>query len=520
MFYTDLETNIKGVIAHVTYREQPNGTYVVRATPRFESVVENERVAREIKRVAKTRADVERVAQQAANEIARRVRDATSKIARANKGKAALQSAVAQAFYLLRDSDDPIKHEWDTELRRKVLLRFEHRVLPLLDVYPDDELVDLDRDRLRAEIEELVLKNPHSGEKRGNHRRTAQRYMAEAEVIYQRLRMIDPELPDIHFVVGRANTRGLPLPEQLRYLPEDVERRFLSRLKKGIKSSPKLVFGAVLMYDAGLRTGEAAAANHHDICERDSFSVVKVRCQEIDGKRDGRLKTEAAYRDVPLSHWAREMLKQCASAFGDIPPDCSAALVLGAALSVWIKRTLTECGFTPKFWAAAEKEMDTEPDDMFADDVTAYVLRRNAASRWLNTEAWTRDEIDACLGHEIEGSKRQRLDLRLAENMAMLAAKRERHICDDALSRHPAIAPITLRHGRDQKVIPFERADFINDADEPLLIQFSTEASELGEVISVTGPPGSIRNWSEIHKVFMPKNRVVIGNVLKGEKIA
>ncbi len=524
MLYKDIPTGVKGVTAHVTCSEQANGSYTVLTSARVDADFNgNSPTVKPIKRVARNLSDVERVAQQAAFEIGRRAREAKPQAQR-SKSSGALSSAVAIAFYQLRQSDDPIYPEWDVNTRRTMLKRFENRVLPLLSLYPDEELCDLDRDRLLADIEEKVRINPHAGEKTGNYRQTAKRYLAQAEIIYAALRELNPDLPDIHFVVGRSNFRGLLQPEQIRSLPEDVEEKFLRALPRQIKKAPKFVFSTVLMYDAGLRTGEAAGANPCDICRRDEYAVMQVRYQERDGKRDYKLKSENAYRDIPLSFWGISMLDQCISEFGNSLPEDGAALVQGSELSSWIKRLLTECGLDERYWDAVSREMDIHPDTdadgAFSFDASAYVLRRNAASHWLNMEGWTDDEIDACLGHEGKKAKRIQTDLRLPENMAQLAMKRERAIRDIALSRHPAVAHISLSHGTDLDIIPFESMEFVNAGDVPLLVEVNLEAAEPGELITVTVPSSGMRDWKQTNKKFRPDDRVVIGQVLEEEKYA
>lgn len=70
----------------------------------------------------------------------------------------------------------------------------------------------------------------------------------------------------------------------------------------------------LMMYDAGLRTSEAAAvtgdslrllncAGHH------ATSLVLVQCQARDGKRCRILKSENAYRTTVLSHWGHVMVQ-------------------------------------------------------------------------------------------------------------------------------------------------------------------------------------------------------------------
>ena len=192
------------------------------------------------------------------------------------------------AFHAVKNSEVNISSKWDAQYQRDRLSYFERHVLPHLQHYsdPDDAQALSAREHIYSIIIEDVRKNGNSKGHEPTMQTTARNHMAEADAIYRAMRREDPMLPDLD--LGYARQKRIIQRETHKSLPDDIRKRFALALKEHVKNEPELVFGAVLMWDAGLRTAEAAAVIYNeDIYVTDDAKGTQSVCvqwQEKDGK--------------------------------------------------------------------------------------------------------------------------------------------------------------------------------------------------------------------------------------------
>lgn len=408
------------------------------------------------------------------------------------------QNAMVQAFVLLMESNDPITSDWNSDTRHRRLHYFKCHILPHLQLYVKDEFIQSDLALLRQELLDNILR---SGKSKGISNmavKTTDRNLSSAAVIYARMRDYTPDLPDIALApVRRAKSADLEPP---KYIPEVVRQRIYRRLEALVTTDPKHVYGTVLMIDGGLRSGEAAGTYPCDITIRDNSAYVSVAWQEHAGKRIGRLKTDSAYRTVPLSHWGTVMIQRCVDCIGDdFFTDPEMPLIRAQDLSAWILRLLRECGCNDAYLSAAGDDMCAHPDrnadNTPIHDLAAHICRRDRTERWRNICGLTCNpdgdsEIDALLGH-ITPHKRRKYDYRLPDVQAKIAAKLERYVYSVEISKHPAISPIGVIPGNDIDIIPYDRTRIRNDSDIPIVVRYDVTAAEPIDGIVIRTPVNS-----------------------------
>ena len=280
-------------------------------------------------------------------------------------------NAMVIAFHAIAKSDVEVSPTWDAEYRRTQLFYFERHILPRIQPFADPEMpyMSSDREQLFAAIYSEVADNGHSKGNKKIMQQTVRRHLADASIIYSAMRREDPTLPVLQIEYGR--TKRIQ-QEMLKSLPADVRTCFAQALRERAGSEPKLVFGAVLMWDGGLRTAEAAAAIYRiDIRSHDGNEgkvSVYVEWQEKDGIRCPKLKTDNGYRVIPLSFWGASLLSQCADVMSvsdaeeEHARDPPLAPLRARELSAWVKTLLIECGLTVEFLMQAEMDQSKRPD--------------------------------------------------------------------------------------------------------------------------------------------------------------
>ena len=428
-----------------------------------------------------------------------------------------------QAYHRVLDSGNPINENWNEDSRHAAMTYFYRHILVFLQKLDDMEFLASDREKLEQEIFDDINANKHSRGVDRTMRQTAQRRLIEAGLIYDAMRKEDPSLPAIKFCLEKHDR---PIQaETLKSLPREVRHRFASELERRAKDEPEMVFGAVLMWDAGLRTGEAAAVSY-DIDIRfinKNHGVVYVEWQEKDGLRSPILKTKNSYRMVPLSYWGTTMLQRCVEAVPpkDIAPN--AAPRRKRDLSEWIRALLTECGCDEAFWQLAQEyerqNPDRDDDGKMIYDISAYVLRRERCGIWRNVCGLTQTECDYLLGHAVRISQRKRVDMRTTEAQISVAKKLERFVYASNVSDHPYHRAFELIHGSDIDVIPFEAMRFVNTAKVTIRVNLSMEAKIVGEPILLLLPTDA--QIDRIHRrssktIVRRPNEPIIGTEQEG----
>ncbi len=240
----------------------------------------------------------------------------------------------------------------------------------------------------------------------------------------------------------------------------------------------------------GCRTGEAAARIPKDIKFYRTFATSDVTSQEIDGRRNSRLKTTESRRVIVLSFWGRTILEKC---IAHLPPttDTDATLTSKNALSAWIKGLLLRAGAEEDDFDAARRDMIEQENalDRTLPEVTAYILRRHFASIARHIMGLSLPVVDRLLGHT---TKAHAQDLNSFDTQSSIAAAMERYIFDPALSLNPAYHPMALAPGAEIALMPFSETALQNASDDVIDLEVSLTAAESAETIFLDVPANAV----------------------------
>ena len=217
---------------------------------------------------------------------------------------------MVKAYNELIKDKCKVSAAWNDEVEARSVSGFRRRLLPKILKYTNVPFAESDREEILNAIATDVRNHGNSRKNETIVQSTARKDMAAYAAVYQALRRIDPMLPNLELTPPRQ--KKTYTEEQVKSLPRRVRRRFAKKLRTLIPEKPKLVLGAVIMTDASARTAEAAAViPSKDIKEVGTVLCLLIRWQEKNGKRCAVLKSDAAYRVVPLSAWGQKMIKQC-----------------------------------------------------------------------------------------------------------------------------------------------------------------------------------------------------------------
>lgn len=475
------------VSAHITWRASARGPITLRGYAidtdsgiRKDYSTERRRTAQSVEEIP---SKIQVLYNVLCQEVARHERRAAIKSTASQEATSPFERAFAE----LKSSPDPVCPDWGDRYTKGSITYFERHLLPMLIKYGNEEWSTSDREALHREIAEQILMSKRSAGHEATANETAYKNLVAADTIYQRMRDYDPSLPEISLrprYTGRTAKR-----EQIKSLPRKVRRRLARMIEKMIDREPHLAMAAVMMYDGGLRTAEAAAVWVDVIYDGDGLTRVLVCYQVQDGVRTKILKTTNAYRMIVLSCWGSTMLHRCLDKLSAELNNTANLTCDPRKLSATLREMLMDAGLTAEDFAAAEQAMREKPDyDGFGRpvfDVCAYILRRDWSSRARNVCGLTSLEIDCLLGHRIRIPKKMREDFRLVENLTKLSKKLERYVHDPEHSRHPGIVPHNLSHSVDIDLIPYDVVRFRNTSEEEVEVKLDIEAVLNAESIEV-----------------------------------
>ena len=412
-----------------------------------------------------------------------------------NRDSVGEASAMEAALTYIEEHEIRIKPTWGQDYQKANVFHFRRHIMPRL-VERGEEWSELDRAELELELTEEVLRSGHSIGHDATATATVRKKMAAGAAIYACMLAVDPSLPDIDISPSYGGRR-VQL-EQLKSLLMSVRYKLAAWIVALAEKDVRLAAAAALMYACGLRTAEAAAVHLCQLTfDGDKMVGVYVFYQVKDGKRVEKLKTLSSYRCVPLSTWGAEVLKVCFERVGDLQDD--EPLCEPRRLSAELRLALKACGVDEDYLAEAERTMQRLPE--FDDegrpilDVSAYILRRDWATRARSICGFTTEEIDYCLGHVRKGKKGQLADLKSLEEMNRLSAMLEHHVVDPYRSAHPAAKPIGVIHGSDLEILPYDIVCVRNTADEPIRIELDITAVLSAESVAIVAPRGSCKDW-------------------------
>ena len=346
---------------------------------------------------------------------------------------------------------------------------------------------------LKKKRDELIAATKEHGRSNGTDQQAAQTvdiHLYRMNILLKYLREDHPEFPAFDLTGASLGGRAIPV-EQIKALPEAMCQYIRRELEARYITEPREVLCTVLMFDCALRTAEAAGIKSICIVFYDSYAVIVVMYQEEDGVRIERLKTDNAYRYVVSSFWAMTMIRKCLDVL-KLASDDDTLLLRASDLSRWIRRLLI--AYDEAFVKEAERIEQTNPD--YDDkgrpiyDVSAYVLRRNAASRWLNYDGLTHDEIDIMLGHKQKG-KRPEVYLMDEAQQKEIAVKLERYVYNPECTKNPAFSPVEVIADSHIELEAYSAQRIVNAGDTPLCVHLDLIACCPNEEIEILVPSGA-----------------------------
>ena len=157
-------------------------------------------------------------------------------------------------------------------------------------------------------------------------------------------------------------------------------------------------------------------------------------------------------------------------------------------------------------------------DDKLMEDFSAYILRRDWASRARNICGYTSLEVDLQLGHAVSAPNHKRPNLKLSAEQEKLAAKAERYVYNPAETKNPEHSPIQLEVDVRKQIPTYRAVKYSNNSDKPMLVTLSFSALENADAVQLTIPCGAMRKTvvtSRPDDAEQRQNRPIIGNQMK-----
>lgn len=326
--------------------------------------------------------------------------------------------------------------------------------------------------------------------------------------LYPALRAAQPDchLPEVHLPLllgGRGAKR-----EQVKVLPDEMLTMFAAVLWRLLGFG--LTLGAVLMLTGMARTAEACAPKFKHFLIYDDFAVFGVLYQS-NGKLVpvNILKSQSAYRIVILPKFGRDLIvatKTYLESQGftqaeiqELPavstPGDPKAMAAPNELSAFVRELLTLLGCDEGFWNSVEQMVEREPDlDGFGHinrDPSAYVLRRNGCTQYVNRCGMQPNLVDALMGHKlIDDPTNWFAHVRLPASWQEIAAAQERWVLDPEHSAHPGIRAVPLNEQTDLQLPQVTEVTFIATEDGQYIFAF--DAPEANDTVTITLPHSGV----------------------------
>ena len=377
---------------------------------------------------------------------------------------------------------------WSDSTARSVQTFMERQILPELDLFNAACITEADLIQIKSKLLKHAEANQRSRKDEDTMFNLDDR-LYRVNIVLQRLHISHPDLPLIQFPLEQGRRRTYR--EQIKALPDEVRHKFFLILIEMAKSGIQLVLAVALMLFAGLRTGEAAAARFEDISiisGRFATYYVNKRL-DTSGKIETILKSENAYRVVVLPFAfviLYKILLKSFSLIGKEQPSgyilCNEQLDL-SLFSARIKQLLVDSGLSKDTISAIVDLMLREPDAVDGEritDPTAYILRRDWATRAVNWCGLSYRDLDYYLGHANDSiNRKDYLDEIL---QSRIARQLEQYVFDPEYSLHPGFCPVRII---DTNIISIE-------ATNRCLVHKSNERKQLVKLELLTQEPGDI----------------------------
>lgn len=414
---------------------------------------------------------------------------------------------------------------WDEgSTLRSTVTYLVRQVLPRLDKLGQSPTGG-DIAKLHEELVEQASNSKHSlgDSKRARHNLIGK--LRRCDTLYRQMQELLRGwlLPDLDL---RMEGCRVPDVEKCKALPKEVRIRFAALLSFLISTAwggAALCLGFMLL--CGLRTAESAALFFKSITEEAGIQLIWVDKQRKGQEVVQTLKTKNAIRRLPLvrllSHWAEKrrawLLGQGYSEeqISGMPlnghPKDPRRAVESNAVSAIGRLLLQLCGCDGDYWNDVRTLMSDEPDTSAdggrMNDVTAYVLRRDFASRASNVCAVSKQELDIALGHKVYVSPNEKRAFHGIESMRVFRQKLERYVFDPDHTDHPAFSPAAVEAGTEGMLPAYGTVRLV--AKEDMVIHLKAEALDAWQPVALSVSGGRVEGFTALSWPDRPEERRV-----------
>ena len=342
--------------------------------------------------------------------------------------------------------------------------------------------------------------------------------LRRVNIILTKLEKLTLELPEVKFSLPEKIR--VQKAEQIKAIREECRVELSLNLLEAVQSNP-MALACGIMYCGGARTGEAAAISFADINIWGRYATIYIE-KRIDnaGKITDILKTDQAYRLIVLPYYFVCLYKLCAEglqAKGYSMDDIMCMRLVNTSLgtfSAYCRKQLESAGVTGSEFEGAYHLMEREPDIVDGrreNDVTAYLLRRDWASRMMDCCDMSAEDVDYYIGHKKEGKRdKYHLDPQRIENTARVM---ERYVYLPELSYHPAYRAVEIRNDTDI-ALDASRRYHLRSVDSPAKIHIEVQGTEAGPIeIFVPHKPTGLRAKALPDEVEARNGRPILGDI-------
>ena len=282
------------------------------------------------------------------------------------------EDAIRAAFEKVKSAVEDgmrLRPGWKAPSTNKsVILYFERNTLRLIIpvLLNIKVFLDSDREEFRENLYKKCLQS--SGEREDVARETLEKHLQEAEIVLSHMRDMDSRIPEIELVDSESRFKARR-EEKTKMLLYAILATFYKSVMDLVNLDPKFAFFAVLVI-YGMRPAEAAGCNPSDIIWYDSFCVVALQNQEVEGIRSPKLKNDFSVRPVIISYWGKCVLEKCCELIGDDFPKDNTAMNRSSECSARVKELLLKAG-------ATEEDFSDLSEDIPEEDLDSCLSRKN-----------------------------------------------------------------------------------------------------------------------------------------------
>ena len=520
--YTVVKTKNENVSIKLTWTPRPGKETWIRGYP-----IDSNKGIRldgygEVKRKADSVKDIEIVKDYVINAILEKMTPQRSEKRDGSSYKDLdTSSSIVQTFIELIEKKVRIR-EWADSTQKAATAYFLKNTLPEIQhVVNEEDFTDSSREELKEKMMVYSLSNERSQKRLENADAGAETHLYEASVIYAAMQERNPSLPDITFV--KEGKKSRIQTEQIKSLIISIHRKVRKEIEMIVEDDPMMARGAALM-DGGLRPAEAAAVQGKSFFKIGNNLGVEVICQEQDGKRMSRLKSDSGYRKVVLDEWCSSVITRCNELIEERKLEFEEfTTIRGTEISKWVKGALKRSGCDDNYIKEAMQILKDHPeydDKGFPEsDVAAYILRRNRASIWKNFCGFTQEEIDYLLGHKKIKKGRRSFNVQDRELLRTWALKNSRYDIFPEISDNPANKSVGLKNGTKMDIDPFHSMKFTNVSLFPIKVTLNIVTTEAGEavVIRTNGEIGDKSRYTS-KRIKKRKMAEIIGFIPESER--